>query len=579
MGKVRKLGKQNPQKEHLKNVVLKPQRRKTKRAVVKEHTLSQEDQMDIEEAPYEAEVQRDQIAEEHTLAHEAPSMPAAVEEYKTVPEVAGTFYAETKFEDLEVCQELKRAIGEMGFQKTTHIQAKSIPASLRGHDILGAAKTGSGKTLAFLIPAIQLLYKTHFDRSQGTGVVVISPTRELALQIYSVAKELLQHLPFSHGLVMGGTNMKTEAHKLSKHANLLVSTPGRLLDHLLNTKEFLFKNLVCLVIDEADAILKQGFEEEMNQILRILPTDRQTVLFSATQTKKVEDLSRVSLKNPVIVGLDQETETATVSTLEQGYVVLEPDRKFLLLFTFLKRNLAKKVMVFFSSCASVKFHSDLLNYVDIPVRDIHGKQKQQKRSTTYFDFCRADKGILLCTDVAARGLDIPAVDWIVQYDPPDQPDEYIHRVGRTARVERQGKALLFLVPQELGFLRYLKKAKVPLNEFEFAENKLANIQGQFERLVEKNYHLHKAAREAYRGFLLSYASHHHKDIFDVNNLDLQKLARAFGFTVPPKVNLNLSISGKSKKQDKNYFRNAGHSFSNRNPTGRHPEDEARQFSR
>lgn len=578
MGKVRKLGKVNPQQEHLKSVVLKSKRRRPKKST--DDILEQtEEPIDIE--PRQEDVSADQPSEPMEIEEYTEQEPASQPSYG-VEELKGSstdFYSATSFEDLEICQELKRAIKEMGFQKPTQIQAKAIPPGLRGHDILAAAKTGSGKTLAFLIPAIQLLYKTRFDRSQGTGIIVISPTRELALQIYTVAKELLQHLPFSHGLIMGGTNMKTEAHKLSKHANLLVSTPGRLLDHLLNTQEFLFKNMVSLVIDEADAILKQGFEEEMNQILRILPTERQTVLFSATQTKKVDDLSRVSLKNPVIVGLDEELETATVSTLQQGYVVLDPDRRFLLLFTFLKRNLDKKVMVFFSSCASVKFHSDLLNYVDVPVKDIHGKQKQQKRSTTYFEFCKAEKGILLCTDVAARGLDIPAVDWIVQFDPPDQPDEYIHRVGRTARVEREGKALLFLLPQELGFLRYLKKARVPLNEFEFAENKLANISGQFERLIEKNYHLHKAAREAYRGYLLSYASHHHKDIFNVDQLDLQKLARAFGFTVPPKVNVNLSISGKGKKQDKNFYRNAGTAFSNRNPTGRRSEGDDRQFSR
>lgn len=179
-------------------------------------------------------------------------------------------------------------------------------------------------------------------------------------------------------------------------------------------------------------------------------------------------------------------------------------------------------MVFFSSCNSVKFHSELLNYIDIPCLDIHGKQKQQKRTSTYFEFCNAEKGILLCTDVAARGLDIPAVDWIIQYDPPDDPREYIHRVGRTARGEgSQGRALLFLIPEELGFLRYLKGAKVPLNEYEFPSNKIANVQSQLEKLVEKNYYLHQSARDAYRSYLLAYNSHAMKDIFNVHRLDLQ----------------------------------------------------------
>lgn len=170
----------------------------------------------------------------------------------------------------------------------------------------------------------------------------------------------------------------------------------------------------------------------MQKILKLLPKKRQTVLFSATQTKKVEDLCRLSLRDPVVVDVAFDASQATVQNLEQGYVVIEEDKKFRLLFTFLRKNMNKKIMVFMSSCNAVKFYSDLLNYVDIPVKDIHGKQKQQKRTATYFDFCKAETGILLCTDVAQRGLDFPDVNWIVQYDPPDDPEDYIHRVGRTA---------------------------------------------------------------------------------------------------------------------------------------------------
>jgi ATP-dependent RNA helicase DDX18/HAS1 len=208
--------------------------------------------------------------------------------------------------------------------------------------------------------------------------------------------------------------------------------------------------------------------------------------------------------------------------------------------------LKKKIIVFFSSCNSVKFHAELLNYIDIPVMDLHGKQKQQKRSTTFLEFKNAEKGVLLCTDVASRGLDLPAVDWVIQFDPPDDPRDYIHRVGRTARAGGRGNALLFLLPSELGFLRFLKKSKVPLNEYQFPASKIANVQSQLEKLIEKNYYLNQSAREAYRGYLQSYASHSHKSIFDVNALDLQKLARAFGFLVPPAVNLNINVSGKDK---------------------------------
>jgi ATP-dependent RNA helicase DDX18/HAS1 len=226
--------------------------------------------------------------------------------------------------------------------------------------------------------------------------------------------------------------------------------------------------------------------------------DRQTMLFSATQTTKVQDLARISLRpGPLQVDVDKEEETSTVSTLTQGYVVCPSDRRFLLLFTFLKKNLKKKCIVFFSSCNSVKYHAELLNYIDVPVLDLHvsvqahtestvhltgvhlqGKQKQQKRTNTFFEYCNATSGILLCTDVAARGLDIPKVDWIIQFDPPDDPRDYIHRVGRTARAGKAGKSLLFLLESELGFLRYLKEAKVPLNEYTFPADRVANVQSQ-----------------------------------------------------------------------------------------------------
>jgi len=178
------------------------------------------------------------------------------------------------------------------------------------------------------------------------------------------------------------------------------------------------------------------------------------------------------------VGVDDNHEEATVTGLEQGYVIVPSEKRFLLLFSFLKKYRKKKVMVFFSSCMSVKYHHELLNYIDLPVMCIHGKQKQAKRTQTFFQFTNAESGILLCTDVAARGLDIPLVDWIVQYDPPDDPKEYIHRVGRTARAGTSGNALLILRPEELGFLRYLKQAKVSLNEFEFSWSKIADIGSQ-----------------------------------------------------------------------------------------------------
>ncbi|CAI0400671.1 unnamed protein product [Linum tenue] len=504
----------------------------------------------------------------------------------------GGIMSTDSFESLGLSEPTRKAIQEMGFQYLTQIQSRAVPPLLIGKDVLGAARTGSGKTLAFLIPAVELLYNVRFAPRNGTGVVVICPTRELAIQTHKVAEDLLKYHSQTLGLVIGGAARKGEAERLVKGVNLLVATPGRLLDHLQNTKGFIYKNLKCLTIDEADRILEANFEEEMQQILKLLPKfsdkllchlqTRQTALFSATQTKKVEDLARLSFQTtPVYIDVDDGRHKVTNEGLQQGYTVVPSSKRFLLLYSFLKRNLSKKVMVFFSSCNSVKFHSELLTYIQIECFDIHGKQKQQKRTSTFFDFCKAEKGILLCTDVAARGLDIPAVDWIVQYDPPDEPKEYIHRVGRTARGEgAKGNALMFLIPEELQFLRYLKAAKVPVKEYEFDEKKLANVQTHLEKLVANNYYLNKSAKEAYRSYILAYNSHSMKDIFNVHRLDLQAVAASFCFSGPPKVNLNIDSSA-SKFRKTNNSKKKG-SFSDNNPYGRSSDngnEDKRKFMR
>eukprot|EP00096_Caligus_rogercresseyi_P004032 TRINITY_DN1815_c0_g1_i1.p1 TRINITY_DN1815_c0_g1~~TRINITY_DN1815_c0_g1_i1.p1 ORF type:complete len:602 (+),score=165.27 TRINITY_DN1815_c0_g1_i1:29-1834(+) len=445
-----------------------------------------------------------------------------------------------------VCEQTLSGIQDMGFTQMTEIQAQTIPHLLEGRDLVGAAKTGSGKTLSFLIPAVELVFKLKFMPRNGTGVIIISPTRELSMQTFGVLRELLKHHCHTYGLVMGGANRNTEAQKLAKGINIVVATPGRLLDHLQNTKDFLYKNLQCLIIDEADRILDVGFEEEMKKIIRLLPKKRQTMLFSATTTKKTEDLVKLALKKePIYIGIESSNANgfATVSGLEQGYVICPSEKRLLLLFTFLKKNRKKKVMVFFSSCMSVKYHHELFNYIDLPVQCIHGKQKQTKRTTTFFQFCNADSGILLCTDVAARGLDIPDVDWIVQYDPTDDPKEYIHRVGRTARGEGgRGHALLIMRPEELGFLRYLRQANVPLNEFEFSWNKVSDIQPQLEKLIAKNYFLNASAKEAFKGYVRAYESHSLKQIFDVQTLDLKAVGKSFGFVNPPHIDIGVYSS-------------------------------------
>jgi ATP-dependent RNA helicase DDX18/HAS1 len=226
--------------------------------------------------------------------------------------------SDVMFESLDISEKTKSAIREIGFDRMTEIQAKTIGPLLEGRDVLGKARTGSGKTLAFLIPAIEMLYKRRFTPRMGTGVLVITPTRELALQIYQWVCDLMKFHSKTHGLVIGGTNRRAEAEKLPKGINLLVATPGRLMDHMQNTPGFDFSNLGCLIIDETDRILDIGFEEEMHRIVRMLPTQRQSMLFSATQTTKVEELAKLSLsESPVYIGVDDDEKFSTVEGLEQ----------------------------------------------------------------------------------------------------------------------------------------------------------------------------------------------------------------------------------------------------------------------
>lgn len=191
-----------------------------------------------------------------------------------------------------------------------------------------------------------------------------------------------------------------------------------------------------------------GFEDELRQVISILPKDeRQTMLFSATQTTKVEDLARISLKpGPLYINVDYRKEHSTVDGVEQGYIICEADKRFLLLFAFLQKNLKKKIIVFFSSCNSVKYYSELLNYIDLPVLSLHGKMKQQKRTNTFFEFCNSNRGALICTDVAARGLDIPAVDYIVQLDPPDDVSQ------NTSSQRKEDMLILMEISQETIFI-------------------------------------------------------------------------------------------------------------------------------
>ena len=484
------------------------------------------------------------------------------------------YFSNIKFSEMNLNKILLERLNLQGYEIATEIQAKSIPIALKGEDIIGSAKTGSGKSLAFLIPTVE--YILNHPKNEGIQALVITPTRELALQLYDLAKILMNDNGTSCVLVIGGGNRKKEAEKLtSNEARIIICTPGRLIDHMVNTKKFDYNNIKILIIDEADKILKIGFEEELTEIIKLIPKNRQTLLFSATITPKVEDLITLSVKNYENIRI--KSSDPTVSTLEQGYLKIDADKKFLFLFTFFKKNKNSKILVFFATCKEVEFYSSLLNYVDVPVLSITGEYKQQKRSTTFMEFCSLEQGILLCTDVAQRGLDIPDVDWVIQYDPPHDPEEYLHRVGRTARgANKVGKALLMIMPNEINFIRMLQLYKIKLDEFQFPEKKLAKVQEQLEKLVnKKDKFLLNLATDAYRAYIHSYHANTDKDTFDLEKLDLLKVCKSFGLISPPFVHLNIKPKTNSmrRKNDRKKFE-----FNNRHQRGNFNEDkDERQF--
>lgn len=413
------------------------------------------------------------------------------------------YFSNKTFKDLDLSESTLKALEIKKYSLATEIQAKSIPNAMAGKDIMGTAKTGSGKSLAFLIPAVELLFRTDFSHTQGTGVIIITPTRELALQLYDVAKEFFVSTNKTCSSIIGGSYRKGEAKKLKKGVNLLIATPGRLLDHLNNTEGFNYKNLCMLVIDEADAILKDGFEDELKDILRILPQERQTLLYSATLSRKVENLVSLSLKDPIYLKIEEKTDVKTVSNLEQGYIIIPAEKKFLFLYTFINNYIDKKIMIFLTTCSEVQFYSDILNYVGLKVRNIHGDLKQTNRESVYLEFFNLESGVLLCTDIAQRGLDFPDVDWILQYDAPHSPDDYLHRVGRTARgAYAKGKSLLVLLPNEKGFIKYIEKNNnKELKEYEFSNDKLKDVQDKFEKTVMSNMSLKKLATDAFKSYV------------------------------------------------------------------------------
>lgn len=451
---------------------------------------------------------------------------------------------ETPFSETSLSPFLLEAIDAMGHKNMTRIQEASIPVILSGRNMTAKAHTGSGKSLAFLLPAIDLIHKANMKLHHGTGVIVLTPTRELALQLYNVATQLIAATNITIGLAIGGTSRQKEANHLCKGASIVIATPGRLCDHLNNTPGFKTDKLFMLILDEADMLLEYGFQQELEAILRMLPGPqlRQVCFFSATMSNKCLEVPHMSVDKETLVQIntDLKSSAATRAHFEQGYIICPPEQRFLLLYTFMKRRSEKKIIVFLSSRDSVEFYYEFLRFIGMTsILMLDGGMKQKQRMETYNRFCNTQSGVLLATNVAARGLDLPAIDYVIQFDPPESVESYIHRSGRACRGDstKKGVGLLFLMSHETKFISFLKAHNVSLFEFEFPTDKIINVQAEMENLIATIYYLRRKAQNAYRSFISAYASHHLKKVFNVNKIDLECLGKSFGLTEVPRVDV------------------------------------------
>ncbi|XP_072517811.1 probable ATP-dependent RNA helicase DDX10 [Salminus brasiliensis] len=442
-----------------------------------------------------------------------------------------------KFSDFPLSKKTLRGLLESQYRQPTEIQKQTIGFALQGKDVLGAAKTGSGKTLAFLIPVLECLYRHQWTAMDGLGALIISPTRELAYQTFEVLRKVGKNHEFSAGLVIGGKDLKDEIMKIHR-TNIIICTPGRLLQHMDENSTFHASDLHMLVLDEADRILDMGFADTLNAIVENLPKTRQTLLFSATQTKSVKDLARLSLKNPEYVWVHEQAKFSTPATLEQSYVVCELHQKVNMLFSFLKSHLHKKIIVFFACCKEVQYLFRVFCRLrpGVSVLALHGKQQQMKRVEVYNDFVRKKAAVLFATDIAARGLDFPAVNWVVQFDCPEDANTYIHRVGRTARYKEGGEALLILVPsEEKGMTGQLQEKKVPINKIQVNPEKLVSVQEKLEAFLAQEKEQKERAQRCFVSYLRSIYLMKNKDVFDVFQLKLPEYAMSLGLAVAPRV--------------------------------------------
>uniref|UniRef100_A0ACB8G010 ATP-dependent RNA helicase ddx55 n=2 Tax=Sphaerodactylus townsendi TaxID=933632 RepID=A0ACB8G010_9SAUR len=450
---------------------------------------------------------------------------------------------------VELSPGVMRTLKELRFLHMTPVQSATIPLFMTNKDVAAEAITGSGKTLAFVIPIIEILLRREEKlKKRQVGAIVITPTRELAIQIDEVISHFTKHFPqFSQCLLIGGNNPMEDIKKFKEcGGNILVATPGRLVDMFRRTSDGLdlarsVKSLDILVLDEADRLLDMGFEASLNTILDFLPKQRRTGLFSATQTQEVENLVRAGLRNPVRISVKEKGVLAsntqkTPTRLQNYYMICRADEKFNQLVHFLRHHKSEKHLVFFSTCACVEYYGKALESLikNAKIMCLHGKMKH-KRNRIFTEFRALPSGILVCTDVMARGIDIPEVNWVLQYDPPSNASAFVHRCGRTARIGHVGSALVFLLPMEEVYVSFLSiNQKCPMQEMKPQPN-VADVLPKLKSLSLADRAVYEKGMRAFVSCVQAYAKHECSLIFRIKDLDFASLARGFALLKMPRM--------------------------------------------
>ncbi len=358
------------------------------------------------------------------------------------------------FNSLGLSEPLLKALSRQGYKTPTTIQEKAIPAIFKGGDLLASAQTGTGKTAGFTLPLLQILSESPVQRKRPIKVLILTPTRELAAQILMNLEQYSQFLDIRSTVIFGGVSANPQINALQKGVDILVATPGRLLD-LESQHKLSLSQVEHLVLDEADRMLDMGFLRDIKRILRLLPTKRQNLLFSATFSKEIKQLANTFLTNPAIV--EATPENTTVDKINQTVYRVDKKKKPALIIELIKKGNWRQVLVFTRTKYGANKLAEKMSKNGINAAAIHGNKSQNARTKALADFKKGTVRVLVATDIAARGLDIPLLPHVVNYELPNVPEDYVHRIGRTGRAGANGEAVSLVSIEELDLIKNIAK--------------------------------------------------------------------------------------------------------------------------